>query len=75
MAEPLRKTVLPVGTCRLSGTGGGVKELADVDRLLVVADLVMRRRGKALTPALDAIYRAAAGRGDSGNAVPWRRSA
>jgi UDP-N-acetylglucosamine diphosphorylase/glucosamine-1-phosphate N-acetyltransferase len=52
----------------------GVKELADVDRLFVVADTVMRRRGRALTPALDAVYRAVA-RGNSGGVVPWRRSA
>jgi UDP-N-acetylglucosamine diphosphorylase/glucosamine-1-phosphate N-acetyltransferase len=38
----------------------GVKEL-DVDRLMATADVVMRRRGRQLTPQLEAIYRALAG--------------
>ncbi len=56
---------------------GGVKELTDVERLFVVADTAMRRRGKALTPVLDAVYRAVARRGDSGGGgvLPLRRTA
>ena len=39
--------------------GSGVsKELTDVDRLMATADTVMRRRGQALTPELEAAYRA-----------------
>jgi UDP-N-acetylglucosamine diphosphorylase/glucosamine-1-phosphate N-acetyltransferase len=55
---------------------GGAKVMTDVDRLLVVADTAMRRRGQALTPALDAVYRAVARRGEPGGGVlPLRRSA
>jgi UDP-N-acetylglucosamine diphosphorylase/glucosamine-1-phosphate N-acetyltransferase len=35
----------------------GLKPLTDVDRLLVTADVVMRRRGKELNPVQDAVYR------------------
>lgn len=38
--------------------GGSSKELTDMDRLMVTADTVMRRRGQALTPELEATYRA-----------------
>jgi UDP-N-acetylglucosamine diphosphorylase/glucosamine-1-phosphate N-acetyltransferase len=37
----------------------GVKDLGDISRVLATADAVMKRRGKELTPALDAVYRAA----------------
>ena len=55
----------------------GLKELTDVARVLATADTVMRRRGRSLTPALEAVYRAAAGRrGDAPAPVlPLRRSA
>ena len=39
---------------------GGLKGDADIDKLLATADTVMRRRGRELTPALEAVYRAAA---------------
>lgn len=59
--------VLPTGTFapravpnfRRAGPDG-IKTL-DVDRLLSTADVVMRRRGRGLTPPLDALYRALAG--------------
>ena len=55
---------------------GGSKELTDVDRLLAAADTAMRRRGKGLTPALEAVYRAAAvRRADPDDARPLRRGA
>ena len=56
---------------------GGLKELADVDRVLAAAETAMKRRGKGLNPSLEAIYRLAASRrGDSGPGVlPMRRSA
>ena len=54
---------------------GGAKRLSDTDRLLTAADAAMRRRGRALTPALEAIYRAAIRRDDSGGVLPMRRSA
>jgi UDP-N-acetylglucosamine diphosphorylase/glucosamine-1-phosphate N-acetyltransferase len=41
---------------------GGVKSLKDIDRLLATADAVLKRRGKELTPALEAVYRGAADR-------------
>ncbi len=55
----------------------GTKVLSDVDRLLTIAEVVMRRRGKELTPALAAVYRAAAARRSSGsaNVLPLRRTA
>jgi UDP-N-acetylglucosamine diphosphorylase/glucosamine-1-phosphate N-acetyltransferase len=55
----------------------GLKELADVDRVMATADAVMRRRGKGLTPALEAIYRGVAGRRASagGTVLPLRRTA
>jgi UDP-N-acetylglucosamine diphosphorylase/glucosamine-1-phosphate N-acetyltransferase len=56
--------------------GGDLKELADVNGLLAVADVVMRRRGQSLTPALEAVYREiAARRGGSAAVLPLRRSA
>ena len=59
--------VMPTGTFapravpsfRRAGADG-LKEL-DVPRLLETADVVMRRRGRELTPALAALYRALAG--------------
>jgi hypothetical protein len=55
---------------------GGLKELADVDGVLAVADLVMRRRGAELTPALEAVYReVAARRGGTAGVLPLRRTA
>jgi UDP-N-acetylglucosamine diphosphorylase / glucose-1-phosphate thymidylyltransferase / UDP-N-acetylgalactosamine diphosphorylase / glucosamine-1-phosphate N-acetyltransferase / galactosamine-1-phosphate N-acetyltransferase len=54
----------------------GLKELTDVDRLLATADVVMRRRGKELSPVLDAVYRTiAAQRPVSPEVLPLRRSA
>jgi len=53
---------------------GGMKELADADRLFATADLVMRRRGQGLTPALEAVYRAAARRADPTAVLPMRRT-
>lgn len=53
----------------------GVKELADVNRALVSADIMMRRRGKQLTPALEAVYRAVAAHRPDAATVPLRRSA
>jgi UDP-N-acetylglucosamine diphosphorylase/glucosamine-1-phosphate N-acetyltransferase len=54
----------------------GVKVLSDADRLLTAADTAMRRRGRALTAALDAVYRAAMRPDDAGPGVlPLRRSA
>jgi UDP-N-acetylglucosamine diphosphorylase/glucosamine-1-phosphate N-acetyltransferase len=38
----------------------GVTRDADLGKLLATADTVMRRRGRGLTPALEAVYRAAA---------------
>lgn len=49
----------------------GVKDDADIEKLLETADVVMRRRGRELTPELEAVYRALARR----DAVRWRRSA
>ena len=56
--------VMPTGTyapreiASLTRSGpDGVKEL-DMSRLLATADVVMRRRGRELTPQLKAIYRA-----------------
>jgi len=40
-------------------SGGLLKELTDIDRLLATADVVMRRRGQQLTVHLEAVYRAA----------------
>jgi UDP-N-acetylglucosamine diphosphorylase/glucosamine-1-phosphate N-acetyltransferase len=58
---------------------GGAKVLTDVNRLLAVADAVMKRRGKVLTLALEVAYRAiaTAARGTpvAGNVLPLRRSA
>jgi hypothetical protein len=54
----------------------GMKELGDVDRLLVTADTVMRRRGRALTPVMDATYRSLAShRIAPPEVLPLRRSA
>lgn len=54
----------------------GLKELTDVDRLLVTADIVMRRRGKELSPVMDTIYRTiAAQRPISPEVLPLRRTA
>jgi hypothetical protein len=39
----------------------GVREL-DVDRLMATASVTMRRRGRELTPALEAVYRGLAGK-------------
>jgi len=63
-----------IAACTRVGPGV-VKRLTDFDRLLTAADTAMRRRGKALTPALDAVYRAAM-RGDSGpgGVLPMRRA-
>ncbi|MBA4190856.1 MAG: hypothetical protein C0467_22950 [Planctomycetaceae bacterium] len=54
------------------GGVGNLKILTDIDRLLTTADTVMRRRGQQLTPALEAIYRAAAPRL---SLLPLRRTA
>lgn len=56
---------------------GGTKELDDIDRLLAAAEVMMRRRGRELTPALDVVYRAAASRRSDGGAtvLPLRRTA
>src|SRR5262245_9321888 len=51
----------------------GVREL-DVGPLLATAEVVMRRRGKELTPALEAVYRAVAARRGRGG-MPVRKSA
>jgi UDP-N-acetylglucosamine diphosphorylase/glucosamine-1-phosphate N-acetyltransferase len=74
--------VLPIGAFapRDIATGTrvgprGTRRLSDTDRLLTAADAAMRRRGRALTPALEAIYRAAIRRDDSGGVLPMRRSA
>jgi UDP-N-acetylglucosamine diphosphorylase/glucosamine-1-phosphate N-acetyltransferase len=54
----------------------GAKELKDVERLLATADIVMRRRGRSLSPSLEAVYRSAARLQWSENAViPLRRPA
>jgi hypothetical protein len=56
----------------------GTRELKDVDRVLAVAGTVLRRRGRALTPVLDAVYRglAESGAGRSPDTVlPLRRTA
>jgi UDP-N-acetylglucosamine diphosphorylase/glucosamine-1-phosphate N-acetyltransferase len=54
----------------------GVTAGPDLDRCLSAAAAAMRRRGRELTPALQAVYRAAAGgprpAADEG---PWRKSA
>lgn len=52
----------------------GVREMEDLDRHLATADTVMRRRGKELTPALEALYRAVAARRPEG-VLPLRRGA
>jgi hypothetical protein len=39
----------------------GLRGDADVERLLATADVVMRRRGRELTPVLEALYRSLAG--------------
>ena len=58
---------------------GGVKVLTDVNRLLAVADTVMKRRGKVLTLALEVAYRAIAtaarGTPAAGSVLPLRRTA
>lgn len=75
--------VLPTGgyaprevpTCTRVGPSGN-KQLNDTDRLLAIADRMMRRRGKELTPALEAVYRwVAAHHSDEIGIVPMRRSA
>lgn len=55
----------------------GCRELTDVDRLMATADVVMRRRGRALTPAQEAMYRglATARSGVRDGVLPLRRSA
>jgi UDP-N-acetylglucosamine diphosphorylase/glucosamine-1-phosphate N-acetyltransferase len=56
---------------------GGVKEL-DVDRVMRAADAAMRRRGRELTPQLEALYRGLAGPGAAEAppvTLPLRRSA
>jgi hypothetical protein len=58
---------------------GGVKPL-DVNRLMETADVVMRRRGRELTPQVEAVYRAAARMGTDASetppaTLPLRRSA
>jgi UDP-N-acetylglucosamine diphosphorylase/glucosamine-1-phosphate N-acetyltransferase len=57
----------------------GVREL-DVDRMMATADVVMRRRGRELSPPLEAVYRAAARAGAAVAeaapvTLPLRRSA
>lgn len=53
----------------------GIKDLTDVDRLLKTADLVMRRRGKELTPALAAVYRSLAShRSSAPEVLPLRKT-
>jgi UDP-N-acetylglucosamine diphosphorylase/glucosamine-1-phosphate N-acetyltransferase len=41
-----------------TAAGGGLMEQGDLADLLAAADRVMRRRGKSLTPAFEAMYRA-----------------
>jgi UDP-N-acetylglucosamine diphosphorylase/glucosamine-1-phosphate N-acetyltransferase len=41
---------------------GGLTDNADLGKLLATADVVMRRRGKELTPVLETVYRSAAAR-------------
>jgi UDP-N-acetylglucosamine diphosphorylase/glucosamine-1-phosphate N-acetyltransferase len=41
---------------------GGLKDEADLEKRLATAGTMMRRRGRELTPALEAVYRAAATR-------------
>ena len=54
----------------------GVKQLEDMDRHLAIADTVMQRRGKKLTPELEGVYRGLAAHQSEGAAVlPLRRSA
>jgi UDP-N-acetylglucosamine diphosphorylase/glucosamine-1-phosphate N-acetyltransferase len=76
--------ILPTGTfapreipARSRVGPDGAKVLSDTERLLTAADTAMRRRGRGLTPALDAVYRAAMGGDDSArnDVLPWRRSA
>ena len=50
----------------------GLRGDADVERLLATADVVMRRRGRELTPVLEAVYRSLAGL-RPGAAEPERR--
>ena len=59
----------------------GIKEL-DPGRLMATADVVMRRRGRALGPQLESLYRALAGAAPAAEApapapatLPLRRSA
>jgi UDP-N-acetylglucosamine diphosphorylase/glucosamine-1-phosphate N-acetyltransferase len=55
---------------------GGAKELSDVDRLLAAADTAMRRRGRHLTPAVEAVYRSlSSSRQTPPTVLPLRRSA
>jgi UDP-N-acetylglucosamine diphosphorylase / glucose-1-phosphate thymidylyltransferase / UDP-N-acetylgalactosamine diphosphorylase / glucosamine-1-phosphate N-acetyltransferase / galactosamine-1-phosphate N-acetyltransferase len=56
----------------------GVKELGDEKRAMATANTVMKRRGKGLTPALEAVYRSVAATRRSGSApsvLPMRRTA
>src|SRR5262249_40852393 len=39
----------------------GLQRASDIEKLLTTADTAMRRRGRELTPALESVYRAAAG--------------
>jgi UDP-N-acetylglucosamine diphosphorylase/glucosamine-1-phosphate N-acetyltransferase len=54
---------------------GGVKPDATPDKLLATAGVVMRRRGRELTPALEGLYRALAGLGPAGEVRETRRAA
>jgi hypothetical protein len=77
--------VLPTGgfaprwiAARARVAASGTKDLQDLDRLFAAADTAMRRRGHSLSPALEAVYRAAIQRpveSGAGNVIPWRRSA
>lgn len=51
----------------------GLTDNADVEKLLTTADVVMRRRGRGLTPVLEAVYRSAAGAGRTVTEAGWRR--
>jgi len=62
-------TVLPTGTLAPRAVPSftrygpaGFAPVEDVDAALAAADIMMRRRGRVLTPALRAVYRAVAGR-------------
>jgi UDP-N-acetylglucosamine diphosphorylase/glucosamine-1-phosphate N-acetyltransferase len=74
--------VLPTGTFAPRSIPGftrvgqsGSKQLSDVDRLLATAEVVMHRRGKELTPVMDAVYRTLASHLPPPDILPQRRAA